>query len=450
MNNPPTPTIGDLSRRIAAGTDPMELLAECTARIAQADDAIFITLTTDRAEQEAAAARKRQQSNALLGPLDGVPMAWKDLIDVKGTTTTCASAILKDRPPAKKDAPCVANLAKHGMVSVGKTNLTEFAFSGLGLNPHFGTPANACDPRVPRVPGGSSSGSAVAVATGLVPCAIGTDTGGSVRVPAAFNGIVGYKSSEGRVSLKGIKPLASTFDTVGPLCHTVEDCVMVDCGLRGAPINMPPSVTLTDVEVLVPENYINHKMEDAVAANFERTVRALQNAGCRITRAPAKFLDDYSEQFADHGRLTALEAYENWQQILNGPEAERMDQRVRNRMLTGRELAERADAVRATRQQLIRAFEAELGDRILLTPTVPFVAPEIAPLDADPELHRVTNMRTIRNTMPGNYLRTCGLSVPNGTNGSGMPTAVLLTCRWNADDRLLATGLEVEPIIRNV
>src|SRR5580700_8635161 len=185
----------EIGRLVAAGSlDPIEVAEFFLARIERdRKNPSFILVTRKRALEEAAASRKRRREGRAAGPLDGVPIAWKDLVDMAGERTTAGSALFADSAPKKKDAPIVANLAAAGMVALGKTNLSEFAFSGLGLNSHFGNPINPRDPTTPRISGGSSSGSAVAVAAGLAPCAIGSDTGGSIRAPAAFCGIVGYK-----------------------------------------------------------------------------------------------------------------------------------------------------------------------------------------------------------------------------------------------------------------
>ena len=225
----------EIGRLIAAGNlDPVEAAEFFLGRIERdRDNPSFIVVTRERALKEAAASRKRHREGRAAGPLDGVPVAWKDLVDMGGERTTAGSALFMASPPKEKDAPIVANLAAAGMVALGKTNLSEFAFSALGLNPHFGTPRNPRDPATPRVAGGSSSGAAVAVAGGLAPCAIGSDTGGSIRAPASFCGIVGFKTSEGRIDKSGVFPLSRTLDTIGPLAHTVEDCVLIDMALRG-------------------------------------------------------------------------------------------------------------------------------------------------------------------------------------------------------------------------
>ena len=215
--------------------DAVELTERTLAAInSHGDKAIFIEVFAARARREAAAAAARLKAGRPLSPLDGVPAAWKDLFDVEGKVTTAGSVVLKSDPSAARDAPLLAAAAAAGIVTIGTTNMTEFAFSGIGLNPHYGTPRNPHDPKVARSPGGSSAGSAVAVAAGLAPVAIGTDTSGSVRVPASFNGVTGYKSSTGRYPMEGVFPLSRTLDSLGPLAHTVEDCVLTDAVLRRA------------------------------------------------------------------------------------------------------------------------------------------------------------------------------------------------------------------------
>ena len=219
-----------LGRRLASGELDAVALAEESLARARAAGPAFIAVTEERALREARASAARLRAGAPLGPLDGVPVAWKDLIDVAGVPTTAASALRRDAPPARADAPVVTRLAAAGMVCVGKTNLSELAYSGLGLNPHFGTPPNPYG--AARIPGGSSSGSAVAVALGVVSCAIGTDTSGSIRVPAAFCGLVGFKPSAARVDRAAIQPLAPSLDSVGPLA---DDRRRRDRARRAAP-----------------------------------------------------------------------------------------------------------------------------------------------------------------------------------------------------------------------
>ena len=271
----------ELGRRLAAGAlDAVRLVEFFLERIeAYPDKTVFLTVMAERARREAEASAARHRAGRPLGPLDGVPTVWKDIIDVAGTVTTAGSELFRDSPPAAADAPVVANAAAAGMVSLGKVTMPEFAFSALGQNPHFGTPRNPRDPT--RMTGGSSSGSAAAVAAGLAPCALGTDTGGSIRNPAAMCGLVGFKTTEGRIDTSGVVPLSHTLDTLGPLCRTVEDCALLDAVYRGVAPAAVSAAPIADVSVLAPsaESVVIAEAEDAVAANFEAALETLAGAG---------------------------------------------------------------------------------------------------------------------------------------------------------------------------
>ena len=255
-----------IGKALAAGeTTPIKLTEYLLEQIDNQTSPVFLNVTAGRALREAAAASERLKAGKSNSRLDGVPIAWKDLIDMQGEITTAGSDFYRNAAPASHDAPIVTNAAVAGMVSLGKTNLTEFAYSGLGLNPHFGTPVNPHSGEAPRSPGGSSSGSGVAVASGLVPCAIGTDTGGSVRVPAAFNGIVGYKSSEKRIDSTGVFTLSRTLDTVGPLGRSVADCAALDAILRGVAYRGAKAPKVQGQRFFVPEGVALDELDQAVA-----------------------------------------------------------------------------------------------------------------------------------------------------------------------------------------
>jgi len=445
------PTAAELARRYAAGlADPREVTEETLARIAQHPDrAFFLALTPERARAEAEASAARYRTGQPLGPLDGVPIAWKDLIDMAGAVTTAGSALRRGAAPAAQDAEIVARLARAGMVSVGKTNLTEFAYSGIGLNPHFGTPRNPHDPIVARAPGGSSSGSAVAVAAGLVPVAMGSDTGGSVRVPAAFNGIVGFKTSEGRIPKHGVFPLSETLDTIGPLALSVEDCVLVDAAMRGIAAPAATPAALAGLRLVAPTNAVLEGAEPELASRFEAALAALEEVGAAVERRPVPILDEVSAVLARHGSLVAAEALQVHQSWFGGPDAARVDPRVVARIALGARMsALDLLEIQAARRRLKTAIAEEIGEAFLAMPTVVHVAPEIAPLEADPDLFHQVNLRTLRNTMLGNFLDLPGLSLPAGRDGSGLPFGFLLSAPAGADDRLLAAGLAVEPLLR--
>jgi aspartyl-tRNA(Asn)/glutamyl-tRNA(Gln) amidotransferase subunit A len=447
----PHPTAAELGADLRAGRrDPLDLLEETLEKVAAyPDKAVFTEMTAARARREAAAARGRLRSGFALSPLDGVPLAWKDLFDVEGRTTTAGSRVLASNPPATQDAALLQAAGRAGMVTLGLVNMSEFAFSGLGLNPHFGTPRNPCDPEVARAPGGSSSGSAVAVAAGLVSAAIGTDTGGSVRVPASFNGLVGYKSSTGRYPMEGVFPLSRTLDTLGPLAHTVEDCALIDAALRGEIAPKARRLPASDLRLVVPTNVVFDGAEPAVVANFEAALSRLAAAGARVERRPLKALDGVLEALARNGALVNAEALHVHRQRVAGPQADDIDRRVVKRI----RLAETMLAVDLVdllfaRGQLIAQAGAEIGDAYVAYPTTAHVAPPLAPLEADDDLFAATNMKTLRNTMLGNFLDWCGVALPSGRDGDGMPTSFLLSATHGGDEAVLSAALTAEPYVR--
>jgi aspartyl-tRNA(Asn)/glutamyl-tRNA(Gln) amidotransferase subunit A len=436
-----------IGRLVAAGRlDPVEVAEFFLDRIEHdRGNPSFILVTRARALGEAAASRKRHREGRAAGPLDGVPIAWKDLVDMAGERTTAGSALFAESPPKETDAPIVANLSVAGLAALGKTNLSEFAFSALGLNPHFGTPRNPCDAATPRIAGGSSSGAAVAVAGGLAPCAIGSDTGGSIRAPAGFCGIVGFKTSEGRIDKRGVFPLSRTLDTIGPLARTVEDCVLIDMALRGqkgAPIR---PLDLAGVEFVVPDKTGIDDVDAAVAANLETVMKRLAAAGAKITSRPVASIGAMRALTAQHGSLVAIEAYAEHRQVFDSPDAERMDRRVVKRALLARAVngEDTIDLLRG-RERLIAALADELKEALLVLPSTPMTAPPIAALDCDDELFRTTNLRAIHYTFLGNLFRMCGLAIPSGADAAGLPTGVQFLAPSGNDDRLLSIGLSVE------
>ena len=452
--------IEDIANRTAAGialayrsgeARPVELTECVLERIARSrGDNVFITVSAARARAEAKKAEGRYEVGAPLSPLDGVPIAWKDLFDVAGTPTTAGSKLLSGRPAKSVDHSAVANATAAGMVSVGKLNMSELAYSGLGLNPHYGTPVNPNDRKTLRSPGGSSSGSGAAVAARLVPCAIGSDTGGSVRIPAAFNGVVGYKTSTGRIASSGLVPLAATYDTIGPLARSVEDCVLLDMVLRGAVTTPVHRSELSSLTVLVPQNVVLDDVDEAVAANFERSLRALSDAGVSVRRERVEALDEILEMNAAYGTLTAAEAYNEYRDVIDSDQVKLIDRRVVKRILDGKRMsANDLLSIQRGRQRLIPKFHAQLGAALLVMPTTPITAPEVAPLESSDETFHKVNLTALRNTMFGNILDLCGVAMPNGRAASGMPTSFLVQAGRGEDERLLGHTLEIERIVRD-
>lgn len=450
--------IEDIADRTAAGislafrtgeADPVQITECLLERIEHGgSDNIFISVTAERALGEAKSSRARYRAGDQLSELDGVPIAWKDLIDIAGAPTTAGSRVLGSSPVKTEDIACAANAAAIGMVTLGKLNLTEMAYSGLGLNPHHGTPRNPNDHNVARAPGGSSSGCGVAVAAKLVPCAIGTDTGGSVRIPAAFNGVIGYKPSVGRIDATGLIALARTYDTIGPLTRSVEDCILLDRAMRGAIGAELCRARLHEMSILVPTNVVMNDAEDAVAANFERTLDALASAGVTIRRERVDVLDEVLEMTARHGTLTAAEAYHEYREIIDSSKVETIDRRVLRRIMDGKTMsANDVVSIQRGRQRLIPKLARQMRNALLVMPTTPITAPEVAPLEASDEVFHRVNLLTLRNTMLGNVLDLCGVAMPNGRDARGLPTSVLVSAAHADDERLLGAALEIERII---
>jgi aspartyl-tRNA(Asn)/glutamyl-tRNA(Gln) amidotransferase subunit A len=447
---PARPTGARLAADLRSGAlDAVALTEQTLAGIAaHTDKTVFTQVLAERALGEAKASAKRWKAGRPLSALDGVPVAWKDLFDVAGRVTTAGSVVLKNNPPAARDAALLEAGVRAGLVTIGITNMTEFAYSGIGLNPHYGTPHNPCDPKVARSPGGSSSGSAVAVAAGLVAIAIGTDTGGSIRVPAAFNGISGYKSSTGHYPMTGVFPLSRTLDTLGPLAHTVEDCVLTDMVLRGAAAPAALRGSVEGLTILVPATLVLDGCEPEVLANFEASLERLAKAGAKIVRRAMPQLAAIPELIGKHGHLLAAEALQLHHGRVQSSDAARMDRRVVKRIamaaqMTALDLVE----VQIARERMIAEANAAIADAIVAFPSAPHVAMPMAPLEADDDVFFRVNAKTLRNTMVGNFLDWCGVAMPNGTGADGMPTSFLLSAPHGRDTEVLSAALSVEPLL---
>jgi aspartyl-tRNA(Asn)/glutamyl-tRNA(Gln) amidotransferase subunit A len=444
-------TAVELGRKLRKGAiDPVELVEQTLTAIAAADDqAIFIDILADRARAEAKAARRRLKAGNAASALDGVPIGWKDLFDIEGRVTKAGSIILKNQPPAKADAALVSAGKRAGLVTVGTLNMTEFAYSGIGLNPHYGTPRNPNGSGPARSPGGSSSASGVVVAKGLLPLAIGTDTGGSIRIPAAFNGVVGYKSSTGHYPMDGVFPLSRTLDTLGPLARSVEDCVAVDAALRGLTRPRARRQFLRELVFFVPENVVFEGVEPAVGENFEAALARLAKGGAKIRRKKLPVFDAILELFQKRGHILSAEAlHVHWNRV-HGPDAQHMDQRVVRRI----KVAEKMSAVDLIeileqRRRLIAECNEMIGDALVAFPTTPHVAMPIAPLEADQETFFAANAKTLRGTTLGNFLDWCGVAIPSGLGDAGMPTSFLISASHGRDMQMLSAGLTIEELVR--
>ena len=423
-------------------SDPVQALEQALDQ-ASRSASVFISLTAERARREAEASAARWRAGQPLSGFDGVPVAWKDLFDVAGSVTTAGAAYRRNAPAALLDAPSVGLLCRAGMVSIGKTNLSELAYSGLGLNPHFGTPHNPHVTDQPRIPGGSSSGSAVAVAAGIVPIAMGTDTAGSIRIPAALNGVVGYRSSSRRYSRDGVFPLARSLDSLGPLTRSVRDALAIDDLLHGRTQTHSARSLKGQRFVLAQQD-----VEPAVRNNLLSAVAQLKAQGALIEERECPTFQATLDLIKHHGWLGAFEAFALHQTLLDSADAEQLDPRVRRRLEAARalpasQLIHLTDARRRLQQQLLD----DLDGAILITPTVAHVAPALAPLENDDDLFVNTNLATLRLTMPGSLLDMPGLTLPSGRDAQGLPTGLLLSAPTGEDARLLRAALSVETVI---
>jgi aspartyl-tRNA(Asn)/glutamyl-tRNA(Gln) amidotransferase subunit A len=391
----------------------------------------FVTVTDERARREARASAAR---SAALGPLDGMTVAWKDLFDLADTRSTNGSATRRTAPLASADAPVVRALTAAGAVCVGKTNQSEFAFSGLGLNPHFGDPVNPLAPD--RVPGGSSSGSAVAVAARIVELAVGTEASGSVRVPAAYCGLVGYRASRTRHDRTGMLPLAPSFDCVGFFGRDLAVVVAADAVLRGSPAPKPGG----PFRVVVPVGELVEDCAPEVGAAFAAALSTMEQSGVDVERRVVPALDEAQELIDRHGVLAVAEACQRHGHLLAAPNG--VDPLVLRRLSRYDPAGE--PVVRAAMAPLRRRLTDELDGAILLCPTVRDPAPLVAPLLADLDLMESTNRRTLRTTTLLSYLGMPGVALPHGRLPHGdLLGSVLLSVPDGEDDRLLAAAAEV-------
>ncbi|OAM29197.1 hypothetical protein A7P95_04425 [Eikenella longinqua] len=432
----PFPTIHRLNAAFEQGSaDPVRITEQALQAASSRRD-IFTVLTEARAGARKAAERLR--SGKRLGLLDGIPVSWKDLFDQAGETTRAASRTTAHQAPASNNAAAVDLLEQQGAVSVGRTNLTEFAFSGLGLNPNFGTPANVWSPaHTLLTPGGSSSGAAVSVAEGIVAYAIGTDSSGSVRIPAALNGLTGFKPTAARVSRIGVWPLSPTLDSIGPLAHTVADVCAVMQGFGMAPAKFSGSL-----QIVVPTDCYGEDAEPSIQQAFERTLGYLKTAGCEIIRRQLAALAQLPELFAEYGTLVGIEAYRLHHAAL--AQAELMDPRVASRLQSNQSYpAANLAHLLNRRSQLQQLLRQELQGALLAMPTTAIHAPPLGKLAADDRYFAECNAKILRNTMAGSFLDLPSLTLPTGLDGNGLPAALMLSAPSGSDENVLAAGLAV-------
>lgn len=379
------------------------------------------------------------------GPLAGVPVTIKDLYDVAGETTLAGTRVLEGTPAALQDAPAVVRLRAAGAAILGKTNMTELAFSGIGINPHYGTPVNPADPRVPRIPGGSSSGAAVSVALGLAVAGLGSDTGGSIRIPAALCGVVGFKSTQSRVPMQGAVPLSASLDTVCAMTRSVADCLVVDGVLSGRPLAVARR-PLKGRRLAVPQTLWLDDLDATVARAFERSLSRLSQAGAILEEIALPELAEIATLNAPGG-FSPVECWAAHHTRIADAMAQ-LDPRVAARVKLGQNVSA-ADylAMVSNRQNWIARVEQALqGYDAVLGPTVPTVAPEIDLLVRDDHAFAAANRSMLRNTFAINFLDGCSFSLPCHVAGE-LPVGLMVSSVRDDDARLGSVALAIESVL---
>ena len=434
-------TAAELGRGIENGSiDPVTLTETYLAAIEAhpLKDRIYARVTADRARAEAAAAAARADAGLRLSPLDGVPISWKDLFDTAGCATEAGTALLKDRIP-EADAEVVRNATAAGLVCLGKTHLSELAFSGLGVNPITATPP--CVNDAEAAPGGSSSGAAASVAFGLAAAAIGSDTGGSVRVPSAWNDLVGLKTTAGRLSNAGVVPLAARFDTAGPMTRSVEDAALLLAALEGGKPADMQSADLSNARFAILETIALDDLDEVIRDAFEVSVDKLRAAGAKIISLEVPIVSDAMAQSAV---LFSSEAYGTWKDTIEA-NPDMMYGEILQRFRSG--AAHTAADYVAAWQMLECArqvwFETTAGFDAVLVPTTANLPPKMARLQTEEEYYKTANLLTLRNTRIGNLMGVSALTLPTGMPSCGM----MLIGKANGEAHLLRLGAAAETVL---
>ncbi len=438
------PTVLGLAEDLAAGrTSSRALIETALARIADPlgeGARSFVAVYADSARAAADAQDSLRKAGYVASPLAGLPVSIKDLFDVAGERSLAGSKALDDRPPAERDAPVVARLRAAGAVLIGRTNMTEFAFSGVGINPHYGTPGNPHDRRL--IPGGSSSGAAVSVGDAQAVVAIGSDTGGSVRIPAALCGIVGFKPTQPRIPRDGVIPLSTTLASIGPLANSVACCAIADAVMAGEPPLAPAAMPVEGLRLGVLQGFVLEGLAPEVASAFTAACAGLSRAGARVTDLPLAELDEIPAINASGG-FAPIEAYA-WHRPLIARRGAEYDPRVRTRIerAGGMTAADYVDLC-AARDDLIRRIAPRTAPfDALLMPTVAITAPPLAAFERD-EDYRHLNALILRNPSVINFLDRCAVTIPIQPPGTA-PIGLMVIGEHGADRRLLAMAQGIE------
>jgi aspartyl-tRNA(Asn)/glutamyl-tRNA(Gln) amidotransferase subunit A len=438
-------TLKQIAARLEAAESSRALIDHCLDRINDATgegSRAFLRVYGDAARASADACDALRRSGAAASVYAGIPISIKDLFDVAGDVTTAGSVALRAAPAAPRDATAVARLRGAGFIPIGRTNMTEFAFSGLGINPHYDTPRNPYDRRTGRIPGGSSSGAAVSVTDGMAFGGLGSDTGGSCRIPAAFCGTVGYKPTARRIPTDGTMPLSQTLDSIGTMAPSVACCATLDAVLAGETPGDLPDFPLDGLRLAVPQTLMLERLDQDVSRAFAAALTALSGAGVRIVDVPLRELNELAAVNAKGGFVCA-EAYAVHRPLIK-VKGKDYDPFVLSRIERGKD-QDAADYIELmwAREEMIRRFNAVTAPfDALLMPTVAIIAPTFREL-ASPEAARSINGLILRNTAMANFFDRCSVSIPCHKAGDA-PVGLMLVGETNADRRLLAIAAAVE------
>jgi aspartyl-tRNA(Asn)/glutamyl-tRNA(Gln) amidotransferase subunit A len=445
-----TPTLASLADDLENGrTSARKLVDECLARIADTSGEgarTFLHVDAEAAIEAAEAMDRLREVKAAPSPFAGIPVSIKDLFDIKGQVTRAGSRALEDSAPAEADAPVVARLRRAGFIVIGRTNMTEFAYSGIGINPHYGTPKSAWRRDVGHVPGGSSSGAAVSVVDRMAHGALGTDTGGSCRIPAAYNGIVGFKPTQRRVPLDGGVPLSFTLDSFGPLARSVACCAVLDAVLADEAIVPLQPRPIKGMRLAVPTTVALDELDDEVARTFERALETLSRQGALIERiAVPEFLD--VGVMNTKGGFAAAESFA-WHRYLIVSHGDVYDPRVALRILRGESIsaADYIDLLEARKSLIARATVRLSPYDALVLPTTANTPPRIADL-ADDKAFTKANLLSLRNCTLINMIDGCAISLPCHREGE-VPVGLMVAASTGSDRRVFELAAAMEDVIR--
>jgi aspartyl-tRNA(Asn)/glutamyl-tRNA(Gln) amidotransferase subunit A len=448
------PSLHQHSEDLRSGRNSSLELTERALDLATAADGegarVFTRLYADSARASASASDTLRAAGLTRSPIEGLPVSIKDLFDVAGETTLAGSVALRGYPAATESAVVVQRLIAAGAVIVGRTNMTEFAYSGLGINPHYGTPRNPWQREVDggRIPGGSSSGAAISVTDGMAVAGVGSDTGGSIRIPAALCGLTGFKPTANRVPMQGVLPLSEYLDSIGAMAPTVMCCAKMDAVLAGEQFVAPVAHPLRGLRLLMPTNVVLDGIDEQVAAALQTALSRLSAAGAVIVESK---IDAFSELASINakGGFTAAEAW-TWHRKLIAEREAAYDQRVVSRIKRGKDMgaADLLDVIHG-RRRWIAAVERQLaGFDAMIMPTVPIVAPKIADLQASDDAYYAANGLILRNPTMINFLDGCAISLPCHAPGSA-PVGLSLAAPGGHDHRLLSMALAVETALKS-